>query len=295
MLSLAITNSKVVVCLTIIISTATEFTHITLSYVHGRTVEKIVVDPSDQIAPIVDVYKRLFEIPAKRLRDLKLLFYRDPEEYTAFAIHQQMKKVMDSPPDTLRKEDLWRVHGDFACLQSLTQGMMYLKQYGLGQFREHLTEKLIAPNASGRLTAAKQAIKESVNFRNLLNLVDHALADTSSDVHPKMGKLREILIEFFRDHQRRMQEREARERQQLAEGRATSTALTASQEARRETRVIIFAGYVDTVDSVVKMLSHCAPLIKPARFLGQGGTKTKKGKSWHSLMCLSLCLYSMGF
>jgi ERCC4-related helicase len=112
-------------------------------YVHGRTIEKIVVKPTKEITAIKDLYLSLFDTPAGRLRALKVLTYADAKSMTHYWVIQQKKQFESKPPSHVNKDMMWRIADDFMTLADLCQGLNHINTQGVVTFSAFLQEKLV--------------------------------------------------------------------------------------------------------------------------------------------------------
>lgn len=109
-------------------------------------------------------------------------------------------------------------------------------------------QDLEADGDSNRKKAKGRKLKDDPNFRILMHELENQKA-IGFALHPKMEELLDILIQHFG---------------QLDEGDST--------------RVMVFSSYRAVVDRIVEELNKHEPLLRAARFIGQGTDKQgKKG------------------
>jgi len=97
----------------------------------------------------------------------------------------------------------------------------------------------------------KKKLKDDPNFRILMQELEMQRA-VGFSLHPKMEKMIDILVQHF--------------------GK--------SDAASDDTRVMVFSSFRPVVDRLVEELNKHKPLLRPARFIGQGTDKNgNKGLS----------------
>lgn len=98
---------------------------------------------------------------------------------------------------------------------------------------------------------AKVALIKSSLFQELIHHVNAASKEsTVAQNHPKLMKLREVLVEHFTRH----------------------------SAAESSTRAIVFTQFRDSVSEIIELFKALEPLIKATRFVGQGSGKNDDSK-----------------
>lgn len=105
---------------------------------------------------------------------------------------------------------------------------------------------------------AHAALEKDPGFKALMKVFDAQKAQGFS-LHPKMEKLRTLLVQYFA---KGMLDRE--------EARAPGAQPASEAD---DSRVMVFVSFRECVDEVVEMLNKENPLIRATRFIGQGTDK----------------------
>ena len=101
----------------------------------------------------------------------------------------------------------------------------------------------------------KNPLTKNPSFQNLMKKFNELKAQGASP-HPKMEKLRDILINYF--------------------GARMQDPTDAEPGKPDDTRVMVFSSYRAVVDEIIQELNQNQPLIRAAAFIGQG--TDKKGR-----------------
>lgn len=219
-----------------------------LPYVHNRNIEKVIVPLGPEIAQVRDRFYVIFNACARRLMSYNILLSKDISSLTKFMVIQSRDKFRQNPPDNFPRQMCGVVEGDFALTITLTHALELLLQHGIRGFYNFLAGKTDAGEgeAPGHNRTRTELLKVN-GFSQLMEDLRSKFGDESKIgthiSHPKLTKLREIILEHF----------------QRAQGEGT------------ETRVMIFSQYRDSVYEIVALLEEHAPLIKAMSFVGHGG------------------------
>lgn len=119
-----------------------------------------------------------------------------------------------------------------------------------------------AETESKKPSTAHAALQKDPGFKMLIKEFE-AQKSRGFSLHPKMEKLRTLLVQYFA---KGMLDREE-------QGQDAQPASEAD-----DSRVMVFVSFRECVDEVVEMLNKENPLIRATRFIGQGTDKHgKKG------------------
>ncbi|KAJ2928868.1 hypothetical protein H1R20_g8225, partial [Candolleomyces eurysporus] len=139
--------------------------------------------------------------------------------------------------------------------QTLTRGNHQLTG-SVSSSREYL-EEIVAKEEEALASGKKRnnLLTKNPSFQNLMKKFDELKAQGSSP-HPKMEKLRDILINYF--------------------GARMQDPTDAQADNQDDTRVMVFSSYRAVVDEIIQELNRNQPLIRAAAFIGQ--SSDKKGR-----------------
>ena len=157
-------------------------------------------------------------------------------------------------------QPLARAMGYLVCIKSLlatvsrsrttqleaTTNMCYEVLNGLLSGVDSETGKKAASKAS------QNSLQRDPDFQALIKEIEDQ-KNRGFSMHPKMEKLRTLLMQYFNSHGNQ------------------------GADSPQESRVMVFVSFRDCVDEVVEMLSRESPLIRPTRFVGQA--TDKQGRS----------------
>ncbi|XP_068729595.1 Fanconi anemia group M protein-like [Montipora capricornis] len=255
-------------------------------YTHNRLVEKVVVSLGDDIARIKASYLRVLESVVGRLYCQQALWQRDPQRVTKFMLlsaRDQFRKRMNEQGGLDRNQQS-RIEGDFAMCISLYHAYELLLQHGILSFYNFI--KGIMDGTKG-MPRAKTEITKNYEFSQLMDElrgeieppVESSIAGNDSLLfsqfsprrralmnvpkpsatfksHPKLMKLKEIVLEHFT----KFQDMDVANKKGVA------------------TRVMIFSQYRDSVNEIAALLAQHKPLVRVMSFIGQQSTgKSSRG------------------
>ena len=109
--------------------------------------------------------------------------------------------------------------------------------------------------------ASQNSLQKNPDFQALIKEFEDQ-KNRGFSIHPKMEKLRTLLMQHFAKHM--LDQEDAANGNQGADN-------------PQESRVMVFVSFRDCVDEVVEMLNKESPLIRATRFVGQA--TDKQGKS----------------
>lgn len=224
-------------------------------YVHNRSIEKNVVPLGPEITQVRDIFLNILSSCARRLMSMNVLFTKDISSLTKYMVIQSRDKFRQNPPDNFPPSRRGMTEGDFAICITLTHALDLLLQHGIRGFYNFLAGKTDSNDGEAGHNRTRTELLKINGFSQMMEDLKSKFGSDclvgSSVSHPKLNKLQEIVLEHFQRAQR--------------EG--------------RETRVMIFSQYRDSVHEIVALLDQHAPLIKSMSFVGHGsssgGNKTK--------------------
>ena len=224
-------------------------------YVHARTMDKVVVPLGPEITQVRDTFLNIFSVCARRLLESGVLFSKDIGSLTKYMLLQSRDKFRQNPPDNFPRSRSGMIEGDFALCITLTHALELLLQHGIRGFYNFLAGKTdVAEGETGHNRTRTELFKVN-GFSQMMSDLKSKFGNDcqigSAVSHPKLTKLKEIVLEHFQN----------------------------AEKEGRPTRVMIFSQYRDSVNEIVALLEEYTPLIKAMCFVGHGnssgGGKTK--------------------
>lgn len=108
----------------------------------------------------------------------------------------------------------------------------------------------------GKKKFAQKKLAAEPLFKSVMEMFRrNKRAATGSMVHPKMDRLRSLVLQYFSDQQ------------------TESTDMGAHDKPPKESKVMVFAAYRRAVEQIVEHLNLDAPLIRAHRFIGQASSR----------------------
>ncbi|KAG6962587.1 hypothetical protein JG688_00008528 [Phytophthora aleatoria] len=221
-------------------------------YTHARQEEVIVCRLGAQIMEIKTQFLKFFTPIIQRLLRISIIQNSDPEKLSSWYVLQAREKFRKSPNYASNRS----AESDLALLVSLLHAKSLLTGHGLSSFRDQILSWM-EERKKGKMSWSKREMLQSLEFQALeasLAVTDDGNSSTNTNSHPKLVKLRQVLLEHFQRH---------------AAGESS-------------TRAIVFTQYRASVSEIVALLRPLAPLLNVQPFIGQGASgkgKENKGQS----------------
>ncbi|KAI9597587.1 hypothetical protein BDF19DRAFT_433851 [Syncephalis fuscata] len=213
---------------------------------------EIRTEDTDQVRPIATIRNLLGKCIQPIIDRVRggpgIEFYnKDPTSLAPF----QVIKAMQNYRGAMARNASPKVMGDLMTLHRLAYSMDLMLQHGIRSFLV-----TIAP--------LKGAVTKEAAFTELMRIAKAAVQSPTAPSHPKVTRLISLVRNHFEQHE-----------QELKESGAIGS-------ERRDTRIMIFSEYRDSVSELVDVLNAHRPLIRASQFIGRGtrtvGKKTKKSK-----------------
>ncbi|XP_037080700.1 Fanconi anemia group M protein homolog [Pollicipes pollicipes] len=249
-------------------------------YTHQRQLEKVVVPLGDDLRRVRDKYMEVVRTFLCRLIQLKLIYTRDDTTLTKYQLLRARDAFKQSRPAGMAARQAGVVEGDFAICMSLYHALELLQLHGLRSFYSFLQGLLTGEKGSGR---ARAQLTGNPTFRELMGSLAASFEPHPTDgstgtdqmapvpvsaaaaplpakggqasepplSHPKLARLRDLVLQHFRDG---------------AGGGST-------------TRAMIFSQYRESVLEIAAVLQHLRPLVRPMHFIGQTAGRVSRGFS----------------
>lgn len=221
-------------------------------YTHARQEEVVVCRLGTQILEVKALFLKCFTPIVQRLLRGNIIQQGDPEKLSSWYVLQARERFRKSPNYASNRS----AECDLALLIGLLHAKGLLTGHGLSSFRDQITN-WIEERKTGKMSWSKREMLQSPEFQALessLSVTPGANTSSNTASHPKLVKLREVLLEHFQRH---------------AVGKSS-------------TRAIVFTQYRASVSEIVALLRPLAPLLNVQPFIGQGASgkaKENKGQS----------------
>ncbi|KAI9552091.1 hypothetical protein GHT06_022428 [Daphnia sinensis] len=219
-------------------------------YCHSRKIDKVVVPLGPEITQVRDAFLNIFGVCARRLMEAGVLFSKDIGSLTKYMLLQSRDKFRQNPPDNFPRHRSGMIEGDFALCITLTHALELLLQHGIRGFYNFLAGKTDAVDGETGHNRTRTELLKVNGFSQMMEDLKSKFGNGcqvgSAVSHPKLTKLKEIVLEHFQQ----------------------------AEKENRPTRVMIFSQYRDSVNEIVALLEEYAPLIKAMNFVGHGSNTT---------------------
>ncbi|KAF5515625.1 ATP-dependent DNA helicase MPH1 [Colletotrichum siamense] len=218
-------------------------------YVHQRNVEQVLLDPSDEMCEIKDLFTKALKPLMDKLTQQNIYYGRDPMSITAYGLMQQQKDWFANVGRRANPGLQGMMRSIFSILQSLAHTIKLLNFHGVRPFYENLKEFRSEVEEKGaKGSKYKKQILESEHFQEMMSNMEKWLRIDGFASHPKLTELQDRILNHFMDN-----------------------------GGNSATRVIVFSEYRDSAEDIVQVLNRHKPLIKATVFVGQADSKRSAG------------------
>ncbi|KAL7275082.1 3'-5' DNA helicase [Rhizina undulata] len=217
-------------------------------YVHQKHVEKQVFELPDEIIELRDLYCKCLQPLLKKLNDAKAYWQTNPELLTPFGVQQA--KVQWLASDVGRNANpsfKGAMINSFAMLASLAHPLGLLSNHGVRMFNSAILHAE-AEAGNGR---QRNEFFQSANFKKVRLKAQALVNDPDCLGHPKLDHLAGAVLKHFAEAE--------------------------DEDAKRETRIMIFTTYRESGLEIVKLLNKHQPMVKAHMFVGQQDSKSGAG------------------
>ncbi|RSM16387.1 hypothetical protein CEP52_000065 [Fusarium oligoseptatum] len=216
-------------------------------YVHQRNIEQVVLDPSDEMCLVSELFTKALKPLTDKLTSQNIWFGRNPMAMTAYGLMQSQKEWFASRGRHANQGVQHMMRAVFNVLTSIAHSIKLLNFHGIKPFYDNLVDLRSEQEGKGEKGSKykRQLIQDS-NFQEMMDRIAKWLRTDGFVGHPKLTALAECVLNHFMD-----------------KGEAT--------------RVIVFSEYRDSAEEIVRMLNTHRPLIKASVFVGQADGKRGEG------------------
>lgn len=224
-------------------------------YVHKRDEDIVLLDPSDEMVLIKDLFSKALKPLVDKLSQQNIYYGRDPIAITTFGLLQAKRDWFARAGQHANQGLKSMMLAIFTILQSLAHSIKLLNFHGIKPFYDNLVEFRGEVESKGEKGSKyKKQINDSPSFQEMMRKVGSWCSKDDFVSHPKLTYLSDTVLNHFMD---------------AGEGREGS--------ASSNTRIIVFSEYRDSAEEIVRVLNTHKPLIRAAVFVGQADSKRSSG------------------
>ncbi|KAI8930021.1 hypothetical protein BC831DRAFT_508680 [Entophlyctis helioformis] len=226
-------------------------------YIFQRKVEEIVVEPTPEMTQIMNSFGHIMSGYLKRIVQARVYHESNPMLVTRFALHQARDRWRNGRSMHGNQGMFAAIEADIAVCMSLAALMLLLQQHGIRSFYTSLlglVEEASDPNA--KVSKARIQFSQSPDVKALLRYIDNLMKKPEFCSHVKLDRMTATILGHF--------------------AQVEKDAVTEPDGAARQTRVMIFSQFRESVDEIVERLNRHQPTLRVMSFIGQ---TSKKGSS----------------
>ncbi|KAL7924049.1 P-loop containing nucleoside triphosphate hydrolase protein [Trichoderma austrokoningii] len=216
-------------------------------YVHQRNIDRIVLEPSDEINLIGELFTEALKPLTEKLSAQNIWYGRNPMALTTYGLIQAQKDWFTARGHRAPQGVQLMMRAVFSVLTSLAHSIKLLQYHGIRPFYDNMVDFRSEQEGRGdKGSKYSRQILDSTSFQDMMVKISGWLKTTGFVGHPKLTALADCVLNHFMDN-----------------GKAT--------------RVIVFSEYRDSAEEIVRMFNTHRPLIKATVFVGQSDGKRGEG------------------
>jgi ATP-dependent DNA helicase MPH1 len=220
-------------------------------YVHSRSIDTVLLDPSDEMLHVRELFSKALKPLVDKLSSQNIYWGRDPMNLTTFGLLKLRDDWMKSRGHHVNQGLKQMMRAVFALLQSLAHAIKLLNFHGIKPFYDNLATFRAETEAQGaKGPKYRRQLLEDPNFTKMMDMIERWQKLGGFVGHPKLTYLCDTLLNHFMDA-----------------GQGSST------------RAIVFSEYRDSGLEVVRVLNAHKPLVSATLFVGQSDSKRTEGMS----------------
>ncbi|KAL7902159.1 P-loop containing nucleoside triphosphate hydrolase protein [Trichoderma sp. SZMC 28014] len=216
-------------------------------YVHQRNIDQIVLEPSDEISLIGELFTEALKPLTEKLSAQNIWYGRNPMALTTYGLIQAQKEWFAARGYRANQGVQFMMRAIFSVLTSLAHSIKLLQYHGIRPFYDNMVDFRSEQEGKGEKGSKyRRQILDSTSFQEMMDKISGWLKMDGFVGHPKLTALADCVLNHFMDN-----------------GEAT--------------RVIVFSEYRDSAEEIVRMFNTHRPLIKATVFVGQADGKRGEG------------------
>ncbi|KAJ2968396.1 hypothetical protein NQ176_g9199 [Zarea fungicola] len=218
-------------------------------YVHDRNIEQIVLDPSDEINLIGELFSEALKPLLDKLSSQNIWYGKSPMSISAFGLLQAQKEWFSTRGRHVNQGIQFMMRAIFSVLTSLAHSIKLLNFHGIKPFYDNMVDFRSEQEDKGQKGSKyKRQLIENSSFQDMMSKIAGWMKRDGFVGHPKLTALADTVLNHFMDR-----------------GEGSST------------RVIVFSEYRDSAEDIVRLLNMHQPLVKASIFVGQADGKRGEG------------------
>lgn len=218
-------------------------------YVHDRNIEQVVLDPSDEINLIGELFSEALKPLLDKLSAQNIWYGKSPMSMSAFGLLQSQKEWFATRGKHANQGVQFMMRAIFSVLTSLAHSIKLLTFHGIKPFYDNLVDFRSEQEDKGQKGSKyKRQLIEHPSFQDMMNKIASWMKRDGFVGHPKQTALADTVLNHFMDR-----------------GEESGT------------RVIVFSEYRDSAEDIVRLLNMHQPLVKASIFVGQADGKRGEG------------------
>lgn len=217
-------------------------------YVHSREVDQVVLEPSDEMLQVQDLFSKTLKPLCNKLAQANKWVARDPMSMTVMGLRESARQWGLGAGKHANPGTKFMMMSIFTILQSLAHAIKLLNFHGIAPFYHKMLDFRSETEEKGaKGSKYKRQILDDANFQEMMDTIDKWQRLDGFVGHPKLSYLCENLLNHFMDRQ------------------------------ESNTRAIVFSEYRDSAEEIVRTLNKHQPMIKASIFVGQADSKRSEG------------------
>ncbi|PKS07923.1 hypothetical protein jhhlp_006533 [Lomentospora prolificans] len=219
-------------------------------YVHRRDIEEEVLDPSDEIIRVRELFSLALKPLVDKMSQQNIYWGRDPMSLTTFGLLKTQKEWFAGPGRRANQGLQSMMRAVFGVLTSLAHSIKLLNFHGIKPFYENMStfRSEVEAKAKGG-SKYRTALVKDKSFVEMMDTIERWFGRPDFVGHPKLTVLTDRILNHFMDQ---------------------STQASSS-------KVIVFSEYRDSADEIVRILNFHRPMIRANIFVGQADSKRSEG------------------
>lgn len=218
-------------------------------YVHSREVDQVVLEPSDEMLQVQDLFSKVLKPLCNKLAQANKWVARDPMSMTVMGLRESARQWGLGAGKHANPGTKFMMMSIFTILQSLAHSIKLLNFHGIAPFYHKMLDfRSETEDKGAKGSKYKRQILEDTNFQEMMDTIAKWQRLDGFVGHPKLSYLCENLLNHFMDR---------------------------GQESN--TRAIVFSEYRDSAEEIVRTLNKHQPMIKASIFVGQADSKRSEG------------------
>ncbi|KLU84166.1 ATP-dependent DNA helicase MPH1 [Magnaporthiopsis poae ATCC 64411] len=219
------------------------------SYVHSREIDRVVLEPSDEMLRLSELFSQALKPLTTKISQMNIYYGRDPLSITTYGLMKARQDWLNGAGRHANQGTKMMLMAIFTILQGLAHAIKLLNFHGIRPFYDSLAAFRAETEEKGQKGSKyKRQILADPGFQEMMDIASNWLKLPDFIGHPKLTHLCDTLLNHFMD---------------AGEGSST--------------RVIVFSEYRDSAEEIVRVLNTHKPMVNASLFVGQADSKKSEG------------------